>query len=157
MWKMTEAKEVWEKALVLWHTDQMVKRNLLLLIKVIYSPLAAFKLIMDHILTIISDCATMNFMQNTLKETLEQLGQKFKELRLAKNLKRQTLALNSGMSESSLKRFETSGEISLESLLKISNVLDVKSWIHSIMNEEHIHSIDQLIKQKIKSKKRGLL
>jgi len=112
---------------------------------------------MDHILTIISDCATMNFMQNTLKETLEQLGQKFKELRLAKNLKRQTLALNSGMSESSLKRFETSGEISLESLLKISNVLDVKSWIHSIMNEEHIHSIDQLIKQKIKSKKRGLL
>ena len=96
-------------------------------------------------------------MQSTLKETLEKLGQKFKELRLAKNLKRQTLALNSGMSESSLKRFETNGEISLESLLKLSNALDINSWIQSIMNEEHIHSIDQLIKQKSKSKKRGHL
>jgi transcriptional regulator with XRE-family HTH domain len=47
------------------------------------------------------------------KYELLQIGQKFKEIRLALNMKRLTLALKSGVSESTIKRFESSGEISL--------------------------------------------
>lgn len=61
------------------------------------------------------------------------------------------------MSESSIKRFELTGEISLSSLLKISNVLDIKDWISCILEEEHLESINALIKHKKKDKKRGVI
>ena len=96
-------------------------------------------------------------MFNTPKEDLEKIGKKFKEMRLAQNLKRKTLALKSGMSESSLKRFEQTGEISLESLIKISNVLEVKSWVTSILEEEKFESLEAIMNLKKKTKKRGVI
>jgi hypothetical protein len=67
------------------------------------------------------------------------------------------LALKSGVSESSLKRFEVTGEISLDSLVKISNVLNIKNWINSIFEEEHFSSLDAVITSKNKLKKRGTI
>lgn len=96
-------------------------------------------------------------MINTPKEDLEKIGKKFKEIRLTHKLKRKTLALRSGMSESSLKRFEVTGEISLDSLVKISNVLNVKNWITSILEEEHFESLDAIVKSKKATKKRGVI
>jgi transcriptional regulator with XRE-family HTH domain len=96
-------------------------------------------------------------MISTPKEDLISIGKKFKEIRLSQRLMRKTLALRSGMSESSLKRFEVTGEISLDSLVKISNVLNVKSWISSILAEEHFESINDIVKSKKKIKKRGVI
>ncbi len=47
-------------------------------------------------------------------ETQDLLASRFKTLRLIAGYKRATLARRTGVSESSLKRFETSGEISLK-------------------------------------------
>jgi transcriptional regulator with XRE-family HTH domain len=96
-------------------------------------------------------------MINTPKENLEKIGKKFKEMRLAQNLKRKTLALRSGVSESSLKRFELTGEISLDSLINISNVLNMNNWITSILEEEHFESLEAVMKVKNKMKRRGVI
>ena len=96
-------------------------------------------------------------MINTPKDDLEKLSKKFKEIRLSQKLTRKTLALRSGMSESSLKRFEVTGEISLDSLVKISNVLNVRNWINCILEEEHFDTLDSIVKLKNKIKKRGVI
>jgi transcriptional regulator with XRE-family HTH domain len=93
---------------------------------------------------------------DTPKETLQNIGKKLKEIRLSQNYKRQTIAIKSGVSESSLKRFESTGEISLDSLIKISTSLGITNWINSILAEEHIESLDALIKSKKVLKKRGV-
>ena len=52
-----------------------------------------------------------------------QLADRFKALRLAAGYKRSTLAERAGVSEASLKRFESTGEISLKNLLRLSHAL----------------------------------
>lgn len=51
------------------------------------------------------------------------LAERVKTLRLLRGWKRSTLAERSGVSAASLKRFETTGQVSLESLLKLAHAL----------------------------------
>ncbi len=89
------------------------------------------------------------------KAELTQIGLKYREIRLSLNMKRATLALKSGVSASTVQRFEASGEIAFHSFLRISKVLGITSWIHSILAEQHIASIDSLLKNEKTPKKRG--
>lgn len=52
-----------------------------------------------------------------------QISKRARERRLAGNLSRKTLSARSGVPESTIKRFETEGEASLDALLKISLAL----------------------------------
>ena len=61
---------------------------------------------------------------NTPNSIMQRLKENFKEKRLFLNLTQEGLANRSGVSLGSLKRFETTGQISLESLLKIAFILD---------------------------------
>ena len=54
----------------------------------------------------------------------QELAARFKKRRLAQNLTQQGLAERSGVSWISLKRFERTGLIALDSLLRLSLVLD---------------------------------
>ena len=56
-------------------------------------------------------------------EVKAKIAEKAKKLRLQKGYKRTTLAERSGVPAPSIKRFETTGNISLSSLLKIANAL----------------------------------
>lgn len=58
----------------------------------------------------------------TPKELRQELAARAKERRLALNISQQELAERSGVSLGSIKRFESSGLISLSSLLEISLV-----------------------------------
>lgn len=51
------------------------------------------------------------------------LAKRIKTLRLLAGYKRTTLAKRSGVTESSLKRFETTGQISLKNLLRLAQAL----------------------------------
>lgn len=53
-----------------------------------------------------------------------QIALRAKERRLACNLSRHTLALKSSVSSASIKRFELTGDISFDALLRIALVLD---------------------------------
>ena len=60
----------------------------------------------------------------TPQEVQEELAHRFKARRLALDLTQEGLAERSGVSWSSLKRFERTGLIALDSLLKLALVLD---------------------------------
>jgi transcriptional regulator with XRE-family HTH domain len=77
-----------------------------------------------------------------------QLKDKFKQKRLSFKLTQEGLASRSGVSLGSLKRFESSGQISLESLLNLALVLECLNDFSLIANEKKdtFSSIDDLIK-----------
>lgn len=95
---------------------------------------------------------------NTPDSVCEQLKKSFKQKRLSLDLTQEGLSKKSGVSLGSLKRFEKSGQISLESLLKLSVVLECLDDFLNIANkkDERIDSIDEILnKEKEPIKKRG--
>lgn len=57
-------------------------------------------------------------------DIMRSMAEKVRALRKQSGLSQQELARRSGVSFGSLRRFESSGEISFESLLKIANVFN---------------------------------
>ena len=63
------------------------------------------------------------FQLSTPEETALALSARVRTLRLGRGWKQSTLALRSGVSLGSLRRFESRGQISLSSLLKLASAL----------------------------------
>ena len=61
----------------------------------------------------------------------------------------QALSKKSGVSYGSLKRFESTGEISLMSLLKLAIVLDCADGFEQLFAQAEIHSIQEIIDGKV--------
>ncbi|MDN5082127.1 helix-turn-helix domain-containing protein [Aliarcobacter butzleri] len=95
---------------------------------------------------------------STPKSIMQDLKDKFKQKRLSLNLTQEGLSTKSGVSFGSIKRFESSGEISFESLLKVALVLNCLDDFKNIANEkdEQYESMDDLLKVK-PIKKRGAI
>ncbi|MBK5414065.1 helix-turn-helix domain-containing protein [Pseudomonas sp. TH31] len=77
-------------------------------------------------------------------EVAREVGQNAKTLRLSKNLSRKTLAEKSGVSESTIKRFEMTGVITLEALILVASALDELSSVIKLFKPEHPNSYDEL-------------
>ncbi len=93
---------------------------------------------------------------NTPQEVESQIAVKLKKLRLKNNFTRETLSKNSGVSFSSVKRFETTGKISFTNLLKIASALGSLNDFSSIFEDNNVVSIADLEKsQLVKNRKRG--
>jgi transcriptional regulator with XRE-family HTH domain len=77
---------------------------------------------------------------------MELLREKYKQKRLSLNLTQSGLSVRSGVSLGSIKRFEAIGQVSLESLLKISLVLECLDDFNNIANikEPQINSLNQI-------------
>ncbi len=101
----------------------------------------------------------LNINISTPSTMMQILKEKFKERRLALDLTQEGLSTKSGVSLGSLKRFESSGQISLESLLKLALVLECLDDFNTIADKKvtQVNSIDELIKitSTVKTKKRG--
>ncbi|MDN5110907.1 helix-turn-helix transcriptional regulator [Aliarcobacter butzleri] len=95
---------------------------------------------------------------STPQSIMQDLKDKFKQKRLSLNLTQEGLSNKSGVSLGSIKRFESSGEISFESLLKVALVLNCLDDFKNIANEkdEQYESMDDLLKVK-PIKKRGTI
>jgi transcriptional regulator with XRE-family HTH domain len=88
------------------------------------------------------------------QEIQQSLSQRFKQSRLDRKLTRQGLAQRSGVSASSLKRFETTGHISLQALLKLSLVLDCLNDFEDIATKKHeTRSLDEILHEKPRPKR----
>lgn len=85
---------------------------------------------------------------STPKSIMQNLKDKFKQKRLSLNLTQEGLSNKSGVSLGSIKRFESSGEISFESLLKVALVLNCLDDFKNIANkkDEQYDSMDDLLK-----------
>ena len=75
------------------------------------------------------------------------LANKFRVLRKAQGYSQEETAKRSGVSLGSLKRFENTGQISLESLLKLSHLLDRLDDFKSVFIQgEDMKQIEKLFK-----------
>src|ERR1035438_3979538 len=94
----------------------------------------------------------------TPKDVQRELAARFKARRLAMNLTQEGLAARSGVSWSSLKRFERTGLIALDSLLKLALVLDCLGDFNRVCVEDGRNpgskSLDELLSQP-KTRRKG--
>ena len=86
-------------------------------------------------------------------ELAREVGESAKNLRLSKNLSRKTLAIKSGVSESTIKRFEMTGVVTLEALILMATALDELSSVTKLFKPEHPNTYEELKNTK---RKRGM-
>jgi len=84
---------------------------------------------------------------------MEKIRDNFKQKRLFLELTQEGLAKRSGVSLGSIKRFESSGEISLKSLLKLAVVIECLDDFTDIalQVDSAVLSIDDLLKNEKKN------
>lgn len=76
-----------------------------------------------------------------------EVARRVKKRRLIDNYSRKTLADRSGVSEPSIKRFETTGEIAFLSLLKLAFTLDCMQEFDGVFMPKEIVSIQDVTKK----------
>lgn len=87
-------------------------------------------------------------LNKTPLDVLKKIAVKIKVLRKEKKLSQSELSKRSGVSVGSLRRFEQTGQISLESLLKIIHVLDRLDEFDGILNPQKNNKIELLFSDK---------
>lgn len=92
----------------------------------------------------------INLYQKTWTEINNDIAQKIVRLRKRKKITQKQLAARSGISLGSLKRFEQSGEISLQSLTKIAIALDVENELEGLFDNVPFASIEEVINEQTK-------
>lgn len=81
-------------------------------------------------------------------DVFRELAERAREKRKYMKLTQMQLADKSGVSLSSLKRFEKTGEISLSSLLKIAMALDSLKNFEKIFEKPEYTSIEEILNDK---------
>lgn len=92
----------------------------------------------------------ISLYQKTWTEINNDIAQKIVRLRKRKKITQKQLAVRSGVSLGPLKRFEQSGEISLQSLTKIAIALDVENELEDLFNNVPFASIEEVINEQTK-------
>jgi len=88
------------------------------------------------------------FLPENPKDVMIELRTRFKQKRQSLGFTQKELSSRAGVSLGSLKRFETSGQISLESLLKLALVLECLGDFDGVCGEEEeerFESIDDVL------------
>lgn len=84
-------------------------------------------------------------------ETAEELNQalalRLKKLRKRRGLSQQQLSERSGVSYGSLKRFESTGQISLLSLTKLALALNCADELRSLLTSVAYNSIEEVVRE----------
>jgi transcriptional regulator with XRE-family HTH domain len=89
------------------------------------------------------------FSENTPNSVQLALKEKIKLIRRNQKISQEELAHRSGVSFGSVKRFETTGQISMESFLKLLHVLDRLDEMGRILNSnENLSQIEKLFGNK---------
>jgi len=87
-------------------------------------------------------------------ETAKSLAARSRAKRLELGLKQSTLSARSGVSVSTIKRFESTGTITLDNLIKLSNVLGSTEILLQMFPARKIESIKDLEDQLAESRPR---
>lgn len=86
----------------------------------------------------------LSFNIDTPKDVQAKIASKFRQLRTFRKLTRKTLATMSGVTESSIKRFERTGDISLYSLLRLADVLGALAEFLELFVPPVASSLDEI-------------
>ena len=90
-------------------------------------------------------------MEQLVWETEEELDQKLaqrvRNIRKRRSVSQEKLAVMSGVSYGSIKRFESSGQISLISLTKIAMALDLADELRNLFTQVPYKDIQEVINE----------
>ena len=92
----------------------------------------------------------INLYQKTWTEINIEIAKNMVRLRKRKNLSQRELAVRSDVSLGSLKRFEQTGEISLQSLTKRAIALGVEEELGNLFEDVPFDSIEEIIHEQTK-------
>ena len=88
-----------------------------------------------------------SFIWETAEELDQKLAQRVRNIRKRRSISQEKLASMSGVSYGSIKRFETSGQISLISLTKIAMALDIADDIRNLFTTVPYRDIQEVINE----------
>ncbi|PKO99240.1 MAG: XRE family transcriptional regulator [Bacteroidetes bacterium HGW-Bacteroidetes-8] len=98
----------------------------------------------------------LSFISTTHDSLMLGIARRVKERRLEKDWTQRALAVKAGISFGSFRRFESSGEISLRSLIMIAFALGTEDDFLGLFSTQTYRSIDELMNvSKAKQRKRG--
>jgi transcriptional regulator with XRE-family HTH domain len=85
-------------------------------------------------------------------DILKEIADRHKKLRKINKYSQAELAKRSGVSLGTIKRFESTGQIALESLLKLAYLLDSLNDFNAIFLKEDMSKIEKLFSTKTSNK-----
>ena len=88
-----------------------------------------------------------DFIWETAEELDLKLAQRVRNIRKRRSISQERLASMSGVSYGSVKRFESTGQISLVSLTKIAMALDIADELRNIFSEVPYRDIQEVINE----------
>lgn len=91
-----------------------------------------------------------NFNKITPKEIDKLIAERIRNIRKRKKISQEKLSEKSGVSLGSVKRFESSGEISLISLTKIAIALNCENELERLFEDIPFESIQEVIDEQNK-------
>ena len=87
----------------------------------------------------------ISLYQKTWKEINNEVASNVQKLRKRKKISQKELAERSGVSLGSIKRFEQTGEISLQSLTKIAIALRAEDELELLFTSANFESIEEIL------------
>ena len=87
------------------------------------------------------------YIWETAEELDQKLAQRVRNIRKRRSISQEKLASMSGVSYGSIKRFETSGQISLISLTKIAMAMDIADDIRNLFTTVPYRDIQEVINE----------
>ena len=87
------------------------------------------------------------FIWETPEELDQKLAQRVRKIKKRRSITQEKLASISGVSYGSIKRFETTGQISLLSLTKIAIALDLADELRNIFTQVPYKDIQEVINE----------
>ena len=87
------------------------------------------------------------FVWETAEELDQKLAQRVRNIRKRRSISQEKLASMSGVSYGSIKRFETSGQISLISLTKIAMALDIADELRNLFLQVPYRNIQEVLNE----------
>ena len=87
------------------------------------------------------------FIWETAEELDLKLAQRIRNIRKRRSISQEKLASMSGVSYGSVKRFESTGQISLLSLTKIAMALDIADKLRNIFSQVPYRDIKEVINE----------
>lgn len=88
-----------------------------------------------------------SFVWQTAEEINLELARRVRSIRKRKSISQEELSVQSGVSYGSIKRFETTGMISLVSLTKLAMALGCVEQICSLFTDVPYMSIEEVIRE----------
>lgn len=92
----------------------------------------------------------ISLYQRTWPEINTDIAKRMAKLRKRKKLTQKELSVKAGVSLGSLKRFEQSGEISLQSFTKLAIALEVEGELESLFSQVPFESIEEILNEQTK-------